>query len=366
MKKAISALLAAAIAASALLTGGITVSAAESDKVYLYGDADLDGVISVTDCTLIQKAAVGLTVLSDIADVDGDGKITILDASCVQRYLAGYTKKTGRTGEEYTANTQHRLVKSVKTYRIDYYTQDWVLESTTNIEYQNGYPAKIEVDNSDEELDDIVTDFDYTFENGMPKTCTYKSDYDNFTTTVEYNNGRVYNVRIDYDEGSYINTWYQYAYGDGFFTSLFRETYTKGNEYFPDQFAEETDSVQVITENGLMKKSINTGYYANWSEREPKKWLRFNGTYTAQYDIDGIVSVVSAEFRVGPPQTQYIVELQKENGYITGATLNGGSSSGRRYEFEYTDIEISAARYSQMMNYFIIGAGSNYYINNWY
>lgn len=75
---------------------------------------------------------------------------------------------------------------------------------------------------------------------------------------------------------------------------------------------------------------------------------------------------MSAEFRLGPTQTSHIVEVQKENGVITGAVLNGGTASAERYEFEYNDTEISAARYSQMMNYFIIGSGSNYYNNNWY
>ena len=118
MKKTISAILAAAIAASALTAGGISVSAEENSKNYIYGDADLDGAVTVGDCTLVQKASVGLEEFSglqkQIADVDGSGDITVLDASCIQRYIAGYTKKTGKTGEEFTPQTQHRLLKSVK------------------------------------------------------------------------------------------------------------------------------------------------------------------------------------------------------------------------------------------------------------
>ena len=41
MKKSISAILAAAIAASALTAGGISASAEENSKNYIYGDAAL-------------------------------------------------------------------------------------------------------------------------------------------------------------------------------------------------------------------------------------------------------------------------------------------------------------------------------------
>ncbi len=370
MKKTIRAILSAAIAASVLAVGNFSAFAAENNTSCLYGDADLDGTISVSDTTLIQQNLSGFVEFSDmqkqLADVDGDGRVSVFDVTCIQLYLAEYTSNIGKTGEEFFSQTQHRLLKSVKTYVIDYDTQDWTLYSTTNIEYNNAYPTVIEEIYSDEELGTLKTFFDYTFENDLPKTSTITKENDSSNTTIEYNNGRVYNVRDEYDDGGYINTWYQYANGDGYFTSLFRETYTAANDYFPEQFAEETDSVQLTVENGLMKKSVNSGYYANWNEREPKRWLRFNGTYTAEYDSDGIAKNMSAEYRVGPPQTTYIVEVQKENGVITGAVVNGGTGAAMMYEFEYTDTEISAARYSQMMNYFIIGPGSNYYINNWY
>ena len=229
--------------------------------------------------------------------------------------------------------------------------------------YEKGYPTVVTMA-EDDGADQSKTEYEYTFDGDLPKTRTYSNGI--FTFTVEYNNGRIYNSHIKFEDDSYINTWYQYAYGDEYFTSMFRETYTVGNEYFPEQFAEETDSVQVLTENGLMKKSINSGFYANWNENEPKRWLRFNGTYTAEYDSDGIAKLMSAVFRAGPPQTSYVVEVEKENGVITGAVVNGDTSLAKKLEFEYTDTEISAARYSQMMNYFIIGSGTNYYNNNWY
>ena len=181
---------------------------------------------------------------------------------------------------------------------------------------------------SDEEIGSATTFFDYTFENSLPKTCKITKDNDSYTTTNEYNNGRVYNVHGDFGDGSYINIYYQYANGDGYFTSLLRESLTAGNEYFPEQFAEETDSVQVTVENGLIRKTVNSGYYANWNEREPKKWLRFNGTYTAEYDSDGIAKTMSAVFRNGKDGIQYQIEIKKENGVITEAVVKQPDGSG--------------------------------------
>lgn len=378
MKKVLCAILSAAL----LSVSAVPAFAADaSDKTEtgtdaVYGDADGDGTVTIADATMIQNYLAGFAMpdnfVSDACDVDADGDVTIADVTCIQNYLAGYDSSAGRTGEKLIADTAHRLVKSVKTYNIDYLTKEWALESTTNLEYKNAYPTVIEKIYSDEDLGSSAVFLDYTFENALPKTCAITYDYTEDKTTIEYNNGRVYNVHIDFESGSYNNEWYQYANGDGYFTSLFKETYKAASDYFPEQFAEETDSVQVTVENGLLKKTVNSGYYANWNEREPKKWLRFNGTYTTEYDADGIARLMSAEFRNGQDGIQFQIEVKKENGVITEAVVKQPSGSDdsftetAKYEFEYTDTEISAARYSQMMNYFITGDGNNYYNNNWY
>lgn len=154
--------------------------------------------------------------------------------------------------------------------------------------------------------------------------------------------------------------------GDGYFTSLMGSRYTPGTEFSPEEFAEEMDSVQIFTENGVIKKSINTGCFTKWTSQTKKNRTRFNGTYTTEYDSDGIVKIMSAGLREAPSQIQKTVEVEKENGIITGAILKSGTNGAVKFEFEYTDEEINAARYAQMMNYFIIGAGSNYYNYNWY
>ena len=97
--------------------------------------------------------------------------------------------------------TKHRLVKSVKVYCADYDTNEWSLDYTQNVEYQNAYPTMIEQVYSDEEIGSSKILFEYTFENNLPKTSVIKNDADHETTKIEYNNGRVYNVHTD-NEGA--------------------------------------------------------------------------------------------------------------------------------------------------------------------
>ena len=79
---------------------------------YIYGDVNLDGEVSVTDATVIQKLIIGLDVaeeqkelINTLSDVNNDGVVSILDATCIQKYLVGYsaTYRTGELLEEQTA-----------------------------------------------------------------------------------------------------------------------------------------------------------------------------------------------------------------------------------------------------------------------
>ena len=70
---------------------------------YLYGDADMDGRITVKDSTFIQRYLVGLETESDemilLSDTDGNGEVNILDATAIQQYLVdndALSKYTGR------------------------------------------------------------------------------------------------------------------------------------------------------------------------------------------------------------------------------------------------------------------------------
>lgn len=71
----------------------------------IYGDVNLDGAISISDVTELQKGLAGGS-LSDLqmklADVNGDGKVSVSDATMIQKYLAGMDV-AGKCGEVYSS-----------------------------------------------------------------------------------------------------------------------------------------------------------------------------------------------------------------------------------------------------------------------
>lgn len=80
----------------------VTIIPQESE--YMIGDANMDGEITVTDATLIQKFCVGLATPENetarkLADVNGDGTISIADATLIQKYLVGGFSDTGNAGK---------------------------------------------------------------------------------------------------------------------------------------------------------------------------------------------------------------------------------------------------------------------------
>ena len=83
----------------------ITVETPDVPSEGIIGDVNGDGVVTVSDATLIQQYAIELPIEgpfnNKLADVNNDGVITILDASCVQRYVAVMTKKIGNAGKPY-------------------------------------------------------------------------------------------------------------------------------------------------------------------------------------------------------------------------------------------------------------------------
>ena len=193
---------------------------------------------------------------------------------------------------------------------------------------------------------------------------------------MEYNNGRVYNVTSESRDGLTRSAiYFQYAHGDEYFTLALHERIQLPSEDGGfDDHMEEADAVSVTTKDGLLSKTVNTGMYANWSEAsgEEKQWLRFSGTYAAEYDGDGLLSAASAEHRIGPSGIEFKCEMTKENGLVTEAVKlepdygTGGFSPASRFVFEYTDIEIPAGRYAAMINSFVTGSHNNYYYYFWY
>lgn len=82
-----------------------TTEPATTEPKILFGDVDVDGIISIQDATMIQKFGVGINTpevgsdLFELADVNDDGRISILDVTCIQKYLVGGYKDTGLLGK---------------------------------------------------------------------------------------------------------------------------------------------------------------------------------------------------------------------------------------------------------------------------
>ena len=217
----------------------------------------------------------------------------------------------------------------------------------------------------------VKTVFEYTFDGEKPATRTETDLTNNTITTVKYNDGRVYDYDMEHlDSSSTEKQMYQYGNGGEYFTMVLHDDFMSGEGYTPDVMKEEMDSVSVTTENGLLKRTTNTGIYTKWSEGEEKNWVRFRGIYSADYDDDGIVSFLSAVYSDTGYEEQGKFEVKKENGKITEITRytpSGGEwKPYEQYVFEYNDTEISESRYATMINYFIADHGGNYYFYNWY
>ena len=184
--------------------------------------------------------------------------------------------------------------------------------------------------------------------------------------------GSPYDIRFRDASGSQNGMlMYQFGNGDGYFTLQVGSTY-----YAPDGedsvgfTMEEVDSVQVTTANGLLQKTVNSGIYANWNDGDEKQWERFNGTYAAEYDADGILQSTSSAFRMGPPGAADLLAITRENGRITEIVhslqyAGQEPKADMKLVFHYTDTEISPARYAMMINDLVMGT-NNYYVYYWY
>ena len=264
-----------------------------------------------------------------------------------------------------------RLPKTVTQYDADFETKDWRPVRSWTYTYENGYPVL--VDCCEIELDvHSLTACAYEFENGLPVSRTSADETRGDVTTVEYVKGRPYNITTRSDDGTYISIdRFQYANGDDYFTLLLHENHS----VFPEapemnDDSEEVDAVSVTASNGLLVRTVNTGMYANWGTEDEKEWLRFNGTYTASYDGDGIVVSTSSVLRTGPSGIDGRYDAFREDGLVTEATIlypEGSTWAGMtRFVFEYTDMEMSPGRYATMINSFLMGESNNYYKYFWY
>ena len=118
--------------------------------------------------------------------------------------LAGCTQATKTT-------MQPRLVKTVTEYNVDFETKEWIPVRTYDFTYENGYPVSIDVFEIGADLH-TITNFAYTFENGIPTNRKTYNEEGTLLSETEYLNGRVYNV---YEENEMGTDSLFYQYGNG-------------------------------------------------------------------------------------------------------------------------------------------------------
>ncbi|MBO4887838.1 MAG: hypothetical protein J5589_05955 [Firmicutes bacterium] len=274
---------------------------------------------------------------------------------------------------EKTEKTSPLLVKSVTVYHVDYETGEWTEWEKTDLDYENSYPKTITTEYPDSDYRRVNT-FEYTLEDGVPVAMTRYLD-GALQYSAEYVKGRLSQVSYSYElaESTRYLT-YIYANDDDYFTLVLHSSHV-GDPADPSAAfynTEEVDTISVTTKDGLLQTTVNRGLYTNWLDGEDRDWLRFNGTYTANYDSEGILSSTSCEYRDDQVPQNYLFEITMENGLVTEVVRKIKSADSdeavldAKIVFEYTDIQIDASRYSRMINAFIIEEGNTFYIYNWY
>lgn len=285
------------------------------------------------------------------------------------------------------AITSPRLVSKVTIYSRDYGSDElaWEESQRYEYEYKDAYPVSLSF-TEDGNITD--TSFEYEFKDGLPVSMTCKKSGSEDTVRTSYTKKGLVNRVRSYDEtgrkfGEQIFT---YGNRDEYFTMVLHENIISGPEDPVADHMEEVDSVMITSEDGLLRKTVNDGIFANYNDEEEKIWNRFDGSYTAKYDNNGIVESTSAKFKTFPGSgNQLKFDVTVTDGKAAEVILNNWapadnssdesasaeSSEGtwepdKKFVFEYTDDEISNSRYASMINYFLLEGGGNYYIYNWY
>ncbi|MBR6391941.1 MAG: hypothetical protein IKS12_01535, partial [Eubacterium sp.] len=170
---------------------------------------------------------------------------------------------------------------------------------------------------------------------------------------------------------------FQFAKGKTYFTMVMHNSnfYNYENPGELDSYMQEADSVALTLKNGLLKKTVNVGLYANFNVGDSMEWERFNGTYRADYDKYGILKQTSAKFRMGPSGKQESFKVTRKNGLVTQVIRRrwmkpqgkkGYWQNEEKIVFKYTNKKISKQRYAMMINAAVIGSDNNYYLYYWY
>jgi len=278
------------------------------------------------------------------------------------------------------------LVSKVTKYEIDYSNDElpWTEVCSYEYEYKDGYPVSEKLTEQDSTF---TTDFEYVLEDGKPVSMTHYDQGSGDEVKVSYTGDGLVDRVLSYDQtgrktGEKV---FQYGNKDEYFTLVLHENIISPPEEPVLDHMEEVDSVIITSENGLLRRTVNDGIFANYNDEEEKIWRRFDGSYTANYAANGILDNTTAVFSTFPGSgNQYKFDVTVKDGKVTEVTRNGwvpADTEGEeasteesdgvwdpdvKFTFEYTDTEISPARYASMINYFLLEGGGNYYYYNWY
>ena len=196
--------------------------------------------------------------------------------------------------------TAPALMSKVTKYEMNYQTGEFELKDETEYEYENAYPVMMKYHDLMANLDDKTT-FEYSFNDGRPVKMKSYDENGDPDMAVSYTKKGLRNREHYFIPNSTMELIYQYGNRDNYFTLVHHESVVEDPEdpEVPKDHAEEIDSVIVTTKDGLLEKTVNDGIFANWGDDEVKKWTRFMGSYTAEYDSNGIVSLTSGVYSVG-------------------------------------------------------------------
>ena len=296
----------------------------------------------------------------------------VLLAACVAACFPGGTysiRAAGGAAEQGEENLT--LIKSVVRYEMNYQTKKWEKAIKKTYKYKKAYPVSIKTYDYGQNKSSTVT-MKYSFKKNKPTAMEqYESDGMPGWKVTYNSNGSISRMDREDADGS-MERIFQYARGDQFFTVVLHRSVVydpASKKKKATNFMEEVDSISVKLKNGLLKKTINTGLYANWGADEEKTWERFNGTYTANYDRDGILSHTSAVFRMGPSGKDLRFKVTRKDGRVTQVIRQkwGGKwVDDAKFVFTYYKTRTDRQRYAAMINESIMDADNTYYIYNWY
>lgn len=271
------------------------------------------------------------------------------------------------------------LVKSVMVYDISYKTGKWEKSQKRTFTYKKKYPKKSITYDYNGKFRTTAT-FKYTFSGKLPQKMVMKRSDSDAADTYIYNKSGLIGRSITGPDDNGKTMCYIYGTRNYFTTVLHDHIWIeeKDGEESAYEYAEEIDSVAVTTrKNGLLRKTVNHGLFANYTYAEKRKWERFDGVYTVNYDKNGIAYKTSARFKTFPdsgPQLKF--RVFRKNGLITtvirykwDTAANKGKGAwekDQKFVFKYTGQKISRIRYASMINSQIMDEANNYYIYNWY